>query len=740
MKSQTILLIRPPQNNQAKENAADGCFTQLAEILTGRKMTISAEIVIYDKFMWFFLCCPEEIKNTIKGQMYSYYPGSEIEEVKDYAENLSINTKFTLGCELFYDQPELIPIKTYRELEKNPLTSLAGIASSLKKEGACIIQLVLESPRKENILDKFIKDARAANRKKLIGNNQDQKNYLLLEDKKENQSYFKTTIRILSSGEDKNRNMLNLSSVINIYKKTLERSGVQKLKETRFYSGNNFLQQYKSRILGEHKIRFSCEEIATLFHLPYKEEGISQAVRLQAKKAHPPENLSKDGEGKKDVAIFGETNFQNEKIRFGIRTSDRRRHLYIVGKTGVGKSKLLELLILSDLKANHGLIVLDPHGDMAQEILRFVPEDRKDDVIYFNPLDVEYPIGFNPMESVVSFELKQNVVGGFIAIFKKLFGLNWNERFEHVLRYTTLALLDYPQTNILGITRMLTDNLFRQLVIKYISDPVVKKFWTTEFASWNDQFAQEAIVPIINRVGQFVANPIIRNIVGQTRSGFSFDDIINQGKIFVANLSIGRLGEENSALLGSMLITKIWQSAMSRASIPEEQRKDCFMYIDEFQNFATSAFSNIFSEARKYRLNLIVSHQYMQQLPNEVRSTIFGNVGSIVSFRVGGEDAQILAREFEPVFETNDFLNLDFRTFYIKMSIDGKVSRPFSAQTLTFPVPTADKSQEIIERSRQKWGMFKKDVEREIEKWETGKIEIEKEKQISEDLFPEPIV
>jgi hypothetical protein len=443
------------------------------------------------------------------------------------------------------------------------------------------------------------------------------------------------------------------------------------------------------------------------------------------------------------MAPFGETNFQNVKVNFGIKTSDRRRHLYIAGKSGTGKTKLLELLISSDLQAGRGVIFLDPHGDSAKEILNFIPESRIKDVVYFDPTDLEYPIGFNPMEGVGEFEFKQNIVSGFIAIFKKLFGLNWNERFEHVLRYTTLALLEYPSASVMAIPRMLTDNLFRQEVISYISDPLVKKFWTTEFAAWNEQFASQAIVPIINKIGQFVANPMIRNIVGQAKTGFSLEEIMNKEKIFIANLPIGKLGEENSALLGSMLVTKIWQTAMARTSIPEENRKDCFFYVDEFQNFATTAFANVLSEARKYRLDLTIAHQYIQQLPDEVRATIFGNVGNLIAFRVGGEDAQILVKEFEPVFSVNDFLNLDIRNFLIKMSVDGQTSQPFSAVTITLNRPPVNKVQKIINSSRRQWAKTRSQVEKEIREWESGKLPKKAGTRSSPpigEFFPEPII
>ena len=569
--------------------------------------------------------------------------------------------------------------------------------------------------------------------------------YVLLEEEKEEKSNFKATIRFITLAKDKDKAQLNLASILAVYTKNLERPKLQKFKKD-MRDDKRFFSAFFKRELGWHTLRFSPDESATFFHLPYKEEEISQVMQLRSKRAAAPQNIPSD-DPIGDLSRFGQTNFQSEKINFGIKTADRRRHLYVIGKTGMGKSKMLELMIKADINNGKGVILIDPHGDLTRELLSFVPEKRIDDVVYFNPTDLDYPIGFNPMEGVGSFEFKQNIVNGFISIFKKFFGLNWNERFEHVLRYTTLALLDYPNASILGIPRMLTDNKFRQNVLRYVKDPLVKKFWTTEFSGWNDQFASEAIVPIINKIGQFVANPMVRNIVGQRKTGFSLDEIMNKEKILFANFSIGKLGEENSALLGSMLVTKIWQTAIARASIPEEERKDTFMYVDEFQNFATSTFSQILSEARKYRLNLTIAHQYIQQLTPDVRSTIFGNVGSMVSFRVGGEDAQVLAKEFEPVFAENDFLNLDMRNFFIKMSIDGQTAKPFSAETLSVEKPISDRSAQIIELSRKKWAKDRPAVEKEIEQWEKGDIDDNshegesRPEDFSETIFfPEPII
>lgn len=748
MNDRTILLIRVTHDNEKNEQAAENFFAQLSEILKGKEINLSAEIVIYNKFLWFFLTSPSYVADLVKGQWYSQYGNVEIETTRDYINKFFDNTKTwsICGTEFKLEHTEYLPITTYKELEKNPLTSLSGIASSFHNDDLGSVQLVFHTSPKESIFFKFKKKLREENRGKRTTSIESVANYTKLEDEKDEKPFFKTTIRFLSASRERRRAELNLASIIAVYKKTLERPRLQKFKEGSIRFDNRFLLEYRNRVLSNHlfgryRFRFAPDEIATFFHLPYKSEGISQVVEVMSKKAPPSENLpTQRNTTPSEITIFGKTNFHNVGQLFGIKIPDRRRHLYIIGKTGMGKSKLLELLIGSDLKTDKGIILLDPHGDLAKEVLNLIPEKRIKDVVYFDPSDLDFPIGFNPMEGVGNFEFKQNIVVGFISIFKKLFGLNWNERFEHVLRYTTLALLDYPSASVLGIPRMLTDNLFRQDVLRFVFDPLVKKFWTTEFSAWNEQFAGEAIVPIINKIGQFVANPMIRNIVGQAKTGFSLEEIMNKERILIANLSIGKLGEENSALLGSMLVTKIWQTAIARSSIREEDRKDTFLYVDEFQNFATSAFANILSEARKYRLNLTFAHQYIEQLPEEVRATIFGNVGNIISFRVGGEDAQVCVKEFEPIFNVNDFLNLDMRNFFIKMSINGQTSKPFSAITLDVEKSKEDKTQKIIESSRKHWSKTRKDVEEEIQSWESGRIPSAKIKVSQEEVFPEPII
>lgn len=423
----------------------------------------------------------------------------------------------------------------------------------------------------------------------------------------------------------------------------------------------------------------------------------------------------------KEITIIGKTNFRNQ-VHFGIKQDDRRRHIYVVGKTGVGKSTLLENMILDDIRDGKGVGLIDPHGDFAEKLLDFIPEDRVDDVVYFNPADTEYPIGFNPLERVGT-EHRHLVASGIMGVFKKVWPDVWSNRMEYIMNNTLLALLEYPGSTLLDVMKMLTDKKFRKEVSEQLTDPIVKNFWINEFANWNQRYEQEATSAVLNKIGQLIANPLIRHIVGQSHSTINIRRIMDEGKIFIINLSKGKMGEDNSALIGAMLITKIQMAAMSRVDIPnEEDRKDFFLYIDEFQNFSTDSFADILSEARKYRLSLTVSHQYVRQLVDpatnstKVRDAIFGNVGTIIAFRVGAEDAEFLEKEFAPEFDENDLVNLSKFNIYIKLMIDGMASKPFSALTLPpHKLEGESYSDVLIENSRKQYGVPVAEVEKKID-------------------------
>lgn len=470
------------------------------------------------------------------------------------------------------------------------------------------------------------------------------------------------------------------------------------------------------------------EELATIYHLPNETVSTPNIYRVTSRKLEPPIDAPTVENSKEtDFTLLGKTNFRTLHKEFGIRSADRRRHLYIIGKTGMGKSTLLENMIFSDIQAGRGVGLVDPHGDTAEKILDFIPHSRTNDVIIFDPSDVNHPIPFNMLENQDP-ALNSIVASGLVGVFKKLYADSWGPRLEHILRNTILALLEYPNTSMLGITRMLQDSVFRKRVIRKITDPIVKSFWENEFEKMQERQRTEAISPILNKVGQFLSSPIVRNIVGQPHHSINLRFAMDKGKIIIVNLSKGKIGEDNSALLGSMLITKFQLDAMSRSDIPEHERKDFYLYVDEFQNFATESFATILSEARKYRLNLTMANQYIAQMPDEVRDAVFGNVGSMISFQVGFDDAEYLAQQFggEKFITENDLVGLSKYTAYIKLLIDGMPSKVFSIDTLPPPdVEQGEGRNEIVRKvSRERYTVSRNLVEERIKKWSENTSEL----------------
>lgn len=429
-----------------------------------------------------------------------------------------------------------------------------------------------------------------------------------------------------------------------------------------------------------------------------------------------------------DVLYLGKSNFRGSDKIFGIKNKDRFQHMYVVGQTGTGKTSFMRNLAIQDIEAGRGMAVVDPHGEFVESLLAAIPENRLADVVYFNPIDTDYPIGFNILE-VKNPDHKHLVSSGLMSIFTKIWANVWSARMEYILNNTVLALLDTPGTTLLGIPRMLVDKIYRQKIIDQCKDPVVRSYWINEYEQYQERFRTEAIAPIQNKVGQFLATHLVRNIVGQPKSSLNIEDIMNSGKILLVNVSKGLIGEDNSALLGAMLITKIQLAAMERVRIPEKERRDFLLYVDEFQNFATDSFASVLSEARKYRLGLTIAHQYIGQLvtmqagggalSTKVRDAIFGNVGTMITFRVGATDAEFLEAQFAPDIVAQDFVNLPNYNVYMRLMIDGFSTRAFSATTLP-PVDlhsTPEQVDHIIRNSRKNYTRSRADVEQEISEW-----------------------
>ena len=424
------------------------------------------------------------------------------------------------------------------------------------------------------------------------------------------------------------------------------------------------------------------------------------------------------------ITYFAETDARNKKIKFGIKAKDRLKHVYVIGKTGMGKSTLLENMAIQDIQNGNGMAFIDPHGGTAEKLLEYVPEHRIKDVLYFAPFDMEYPISFNVLEDI-GVDKRHLVVNGLMSTFEKIWVDAWSARMAYILNNTLLALLEYPGSTLLGVNRMLSDKEYRKKVVDNVKDASVKAFWVDEFGKWTEKFIAEAIPAIQNKVGQFTSNPLVRNLLGQPKSSFDIRKMMDSKKILIINLSKGRVGEGNANLIGSMLITKIYLAAMSRADRNESELAklpNFYLYVDEFQSFANKSFADILSEARKYKLNLTIAHQYIEQMEEEVRDAVFGNVGTMITFRVGAFDAEVLEKEYAPTFEAADLVNLGFAQIYLKLMIDGVSSQPFSATTLG-PITKLEINfkDKVIESSREQFAHHRSKVEKEIIDWhDTG--------------------
>lgn len=496
-----------------------------------------------------------------------------------------------------------------------------------------------------------------------------------------------------------------------------------------YINGKDALEMYNSRFM-QYPFIVNVEELATMYHLPNMSVSTPNIYWVRSRKLEPPVDVPEPkGANAGELTLIGKTNFRGIHKTFGLKTLDRRRHVYIIGKTGMGKTTLLENMIFSDIQAGKGVAVIDPHGDLAESVLDFVPANRTNDVILFDPSDRDFPIAFNMLESADP-SLNTIIASGLVGIFKKIYADSWGPRLEHILRNTILSLLHYPNTTMLGITRILQDKDFRRKVVNKLEDPILRAFWEKEFEPMQDKMKIEAISPIMNKVGQFLSSPIVRNIVGQPKSTVNLRFAMDKGKIIIVNLSKGKLGEDNSSLLGAMLITKFQIDAMSRADIAEKDRKDFYLYVDEFQNFATDSFATILSEARKYKLNLTMANQYIAQMPDEVRDAVFGNVGTILSMQIGFDDAEYMSQQYGEEVLPADLVSLSKYTAYTRLLIDGMPSKTFSLDTLPPPQLEIDEGRRdrIRKVVRERYTKKREMVEDKIKRWSS----VEKKKELND--------
>jgi hypothetical protein len=753
-----LLILEIPRTNEKQELAAEQMFASLHGILRdkrelalsgGMQEHISFEVAAINKRIRFYVWVPKHLQNFVEGQIYAQYPTVQIHEADEDYTKRQLTQSVVHSTELVLTDNEVLPIKTFQNFEVDPLAAITATLAKLEDPAEEMWIQVMARPLADDWhrrSSRFVNNVRGGGLsapEDLFGN---AGRYLLqfLEalwrppeggvgsapkelaerdktrisevEKKSTKLGYQVKIRLMYLGNNQATARSRLQAMVGTFKQfnSTNLNGFR-VKQTTF--DREMMQYYGARLFIDKGYILNIEELASVFHLPHTNVETPNIVWASSKTAEPPSELpvlTGVPEEDEQISAFGLTNFRGLNQQFGLLRGDRSRHVYIIGQTGTGKSGLLELFALSDVFHNEGYAVIDPHGDFAVDNMRFIPPHRINDVVYFNPADTAFPVGFNPME-VIDPALKSNISSEIIGVLKRIFGDSWGPRLEYILRYTILALLDYPGSTLIDVTRMLTDKKFREEVLSHCGDTVVLNFWRIEFASWNDKFATEAVAPILNKVGAFTANPIIRNIIGQPKSTFNIREIMDEGKILVVNLSKGLIGEDNAAILGAFMVTKIQLAAMSRSNIANiEDRRPFYLYVDEFQNFATDSFATILSEARKYGLNLTVANQYVSQMNDTVRDAVFGNVGTMISFRVSADDSPLLAKQFEPQFEPGDLLQMHNRHFIINMVIRGEKAPAFSATTLQLPSAQTDYSSHIIENTRRNFAVNRADIEDDI--------------------------
>ena len=706
--------IRPDRAAENTPEAASQIFSSLSSIkssfltkLLGKEEPIVFEIISFDQKTHFFAHFPENLAAYMESQISAQYHKASIVASIDpllariEGKQLSFGT-LELSSTFYY------PLKTWREFtDSDPLSAVLGTMTKAEEEDVLLVQvIVLPGGGWRNAGARAITQG-------ITGPEGEKKAHpkAALIDKKIAQNGFRVGIRLLASCQDERRAKQLVSSLAGSFGSlTLGESNSLVFSRPRFWEKTKLLNAIKNRTssLIPRSQYLTVDELATVFHLPALSlseiRNVSWGGSLLGE---PPDDLP-TGIGVSDeermrINFFAKTEFKNQLVSFGIKKLDRRRHVYIVGKSGTGKSTLIANMAINDMINGEGLAVVDPHGDLSEIILDYVPSYRINDVVYLDAAGAsKRPFRMNLFE-VKNPEQGELVASGIVSIFQKLYGYSWGPRLEYILRNSILTLVARPNSTLVDVPYLLTDRNFRKTVIQTLDDYVLKNFWENEFEKMNDKLQTEAISPILNKVGQFVSSPTVREIIGYPKSTIDMEEAMNSGQIVVLNLSQGRLGEDNAALLGAMIITKIQLSAMNRAAIPEEQRRDFYLYVDEFQNFATNSFIKILSEARKYRLNLALANQYIGQVPEEVQRAIFGNVGTLMSFLVGAQDAQILSREFGGVYKEEQMVGLDNYQIINKLAVDGKTSRPFFAYTLPLPESKTENRDKVLQVSQERY-------------------------------------
>lgn len=698
----TLLQITVSRDNDVKIDAAEQLFSSLAStrrIWSGDKFYffkpqphLSFEIVGMPGDIRFYVHVPNDLRDFVEKQINGAYPDAEIvpvtESIAKQKEGAIIGSEYNIFSEdgkvsfasMRLKMADYYPMKVYKDLPVDPMLSLTSVLAKMGEGEGVVVQFLMRSAD-----SKWRKAGRS-----YIGNTKkteaspDKATYktdakeLEAVENKISKPGFEMVVRIVVSAKSSAAASAHLNNIINSFS---QYNGINSFKKNKIrFKGlfmNDFIYRYFPMIGGQTSI-FSVDELATLFHLPNKGITTPGIHWLNAKRAPAPSNIPTSG------MYLGKSTYRGISRPIYIDKYDRQRHFYIIGKTGTGKSEFLKQMIMQDINAGEGVAVIDPHGDLIEDTLRLIPPKRAEDVILFDPSDLERPMGFNMLEANTEQE-KHFVANSIIGLMYKLFDPNKTgiigPRFEHAVRNAMLTVMYEKGSTFIEVVRVLTDQNFVQELLPKVQDPIIKRYWTDQIAQTSDFHKSEVLDYIVSKFGRFVTNKMIRNIIGQSDSAFSFRKVMDEQKILLINLSKGKIGEENASFLGLVLVPKILVAAMSRQNIPMEQRKDFFLYVDEFQNFATPDFAQILSEARKYRLNLIVANQFIGQMEEEIKNAIFGNVGTIASFRVGVTDANYLQHEFQPVFNENDLINVDRFNAYVRTIVQGEPVLPFSLDT-----------------------------------------------------------
>ncbi len=751
-----VMQILVPRENDRTPLAAEQMFASIHGILGDSikaNDVISFEIASSgEEGIKFFVVISKHLAKFVEGQIYAQYPNADIRYVSDYTQRRVEGMKlFVTTGEVELEKDFIFPIKTFRNFEVDPLAAITGAISDLKVGHYAWIQIIVrpvanywqgsskkyitsiregKNPYGDSFMDKVsaligaigknlsnMGSESEPQRKEVVKLEPGQEEELSEIENKMLKLGFEFGVRVVTKAPTQVESEQILRDIVASFKQFTTAHLNNFIHSAPTKNGQEIYSDYVRRYLSSGVVDIlNIEELASLFHLPNISVETPNIAWSRSKKLEPPMNLPKSNED--GVTVFAETDYRGSRFDFGIKREDRRKHFYILGKTGVGKSTVFKNMFISDILRGDGACIVDPHGDTVEELLDFIPPERVEDVIYFNPTDTQCPIGFNLLE-LKDKSQRDLIADGVVEVFIKQFGTSWGPRLQYILTNTIATALEAQGTTLLSVTRLLLDKNYRKFILKQVKDPILLKFWEDEFAqmSQNQKLLSESVSPIQNKVGRFNSSAVTRNIIGQVKSTIDLRDIMDNQKILLVNLAQGRLGEETASLLGGMLITRLQATAMERVDMPIDERKDFFLYVDEFQNFATDSFAKILSEARKFRLDLCMTNQYIDQLPLTVRQAIFGNVGTLGSFVVSQADASILEKEFAPNVSSADLVSLDAHSMYIKLCIDGMTSNTFSGRSLPPRFEPFGLKEKVIARSREKYGTPKEIIEDKITRW-----------------------